>query len=188
VFATREQAKAIEDSVAERHRLLVMVLFATGVRSSEAVALKGTDVEQRGTGYVLKIRRTVGETSGVGFYLRNHGKSAKSRRDISIFEDLALALMASGNALCFPNTQGGYRSRSDFGRKVWAPASTAAGVPGLRVHDARHSHASWLANAGVPLIAVRDRLGHDSISVTSRYLHLMPGDADPCLAALGAAA
>jgi integrase len=186
VFATREQAKAIEDAAAEPYRLLIRTLFATGCRWSEAIAIKGTDVEQRGTGHVLQIRRTIGETSGVELYVRNYGKSAKATRAIPIFEELALELMAFGDKLCFTNAKGGYLRRSDFRSGVWMPAVKKAGIPRLRVHDTRHSHASWLANFNdppVPLAAVRDRLGHSSLAVTSRYVHVMPGD-DPCLAAL----
>ena len=144
-FATREQAKAIEDAVPARHRLLVRALFATGCRWGEMIAVKGTDIERRGTGYVLKIRRTIGETSGEGVYLRNYGKTAKAKRDISVPEALALDLMKSGDKLCFANTKGGYLRRSDFRRLAWKPAVEAAGIPGLRIHDTRHSHASWLA-------------------------------------------
>jgi integrase len=186
-FATREQAKAIEDAVTERHKLLVRALFATGCRWGEMIAVKGSDVEARGTGFVLKIRRSVGQTSGVGLYLRNYGKTGAAERDITIPAALAKELMEFSGELCFPNTKGGYRSRHDFRTHVWLPAVKAAGIPNLRIHDTRHSHTSWLANdPRVPLAAVRDRLGHSSLAVTSKYVHVMPGDDDPCLAALGA--
>ena len=73
--ATREQAKAIEDAIPRQYKLLVRALFATGCRWSEMIAIKGTDVEQRGSGYVLKIRRTVNETWKVGLYEKPYGKS-----------------------------------------------------------------------------------------------------------------
>jgi integrase len=185
--ATREQAKAIEAAIPERYKLLVRALFATGCRWSEMIAVKGTDVERRGSGYVLKIRRTVNETWKVGLYEKPYGKSAKSTRDITIPEALALDLMNAGGKLCFANMIGGYLRRADFRRRAWMPAVKKAGVQGLRVHDTRHSHASWLANdPRVPLAAVRDRLGHTSLTTTSRYVHVI-GD-DPCLAALGEAA
>ena len=95
--------------------------------------------------------------------------------------------MRFGDKLCFTNTIGGYLHRANFRTRVWKPAVTTAGIPGLRIHDTRHSRASWLANdPRVPLAAVRDRLGHTSLTTTSRYVHVI-GD-DPCLAALGVAA
>jgi integrase len=184
-IATREQAKAVEAAMPPRYKLLVRTAFATGCRWGELIAIRGTDVEERGTGYVLKVRRTVIEVRGERSE-RPHGKSQKAQRDITIPAPLAAELMAFGAALCFTNARGGYLRRSAFRAAFWIPATRKADVTGLRVHDMRHSHASWLANdPRVPIAAVRDRLGHSSIAVTSRYVHVMPGDADPCLAALG---
>lgn len=51
-------------------------------------------------------------------------------------------------------------------------AREAAGLPHARFHDLRHSCASILINAGVPLEVVRDVLGHGTIKTTERYAHL----------------
>ena len=64
-----------------------------------------------------------------------------------------------------------------FRRQVWYPARDAAGLTGLRVHDLRHAHASWLLAGGADLQVVKERLGHTSIVTTERYLHTLP-DAD----------
>lgn len=195
IIATRAQAKAIEEAISPRFALLVRTLFATGMRWSEAIAVKGTDVEQRGKVWVLKIRRTANETwvrgedggrGHVWIYTKDYGKSAKSIRDITIPAALAGELMAFGDSPCFTSSRGGHLRRADFRSRHWKPACKAVGIPALRVHDTRHSHASWLANdPRVPLAAVRDRLGHSSLSVTSKYIHVM-GDDDPCLTALAA--
>ena len=57
------------------------------------------------------------------------------------------------------------------------PALVRAKEAGLtkkpRVHDLRHTNASWLIQAGVPLTVVQRHLGHESIQTTSdRYGHL----------------
>ncbi len=42
------------------------------------------------------------------------------------------------------------------------------------MHDLRHSHASWLLAGGADLQTVRERLGHQSITTTEKYLHTLP--------------
>ncbi len=52
----------------------------------------------------------------------------------------------------------------------------AAGVPVIRLHDLRHTHASHLLMAGVNVKVVSERLGHASVSFTlDTYGHVMPG-------------
>lgn len=59
-------------------------------------------------------------------------------------------------------------------RRLFERARKAAGMPHVRMHDLRHTYASWLVQAGQPLAVVRDLLGHSSLAVTSRYAHLAP--------------
>jgi len=47
-----------------------------------------------------------------------------------------------------------------------------AGLPDLRIHDHRHSFASFLVNAGMSLYEVQELLGRADIRTTSRYAHL----------------
>ncbi len=54
-------------------------------------------------------------------------------------------------------------------RDGWADALTAAKVTGLWFHDLRGEYASRLVERGVPLLQVRDLLGHASIVTTERY-------------------
>lgn len=54
----------------------------------------------------------------------------------------------------------------------WDAARKRAGIPALRVHDLRHSFASFLVNAGRSLYEVQELLGHADIKTTSRYAHL----------------
>jgi len=55
---------------------------------------------------------------------------------------------------------------------AWDTARKAAGMPELRMHDLRHSHASFLVNAGRSIYEVQRILGHSAPSVTQRYAHL----------------
>src|SRR5690606_2146605 len=67
----------------------------------------------------------------------------------------------------------------------WQRAIKVAKLPGLRVHDLRHSAASFMVNSGVDLFAVGKVLGHASYQSTQRYAHLAN---DTLLAAVEAGA
>lgn len=54
----------------------------------------------------------------------------------------------------------------------WNTARTAAGLADVRIHDLRHSFASFLVNAGRSLYEVQKILGHTQIKTTQRYAHL----------------
>jgi integrase len=56
--------------------------------------------------------------------------------------------------------------------KVWTRLRTKAGLPHLRLHDLRHSYASFLVNSGRTLYEVQQILGHSDSKVTERYAHL----------------
>lgn len=58
-------------------------------------------------------------------------------------------------------------------REAWSLARKKTGID-CRWHDLRHTCASWLAQAGVPLHTIGEFLGHSSPAVTKRYAHLLP--------------
>ena len=59
--------------------------------------------------------------------------------------------------------------------KTWRKARDKAGLKELRLHDARHSLASWLVMGGESLYTVATILGHRSLEMAQRYSHLAPG-------------
>jgi integrase/recombinase XerD len=59
-------------------------------------------------------------------------------------------------------------------QKGFRGACERAAIDDFRIHDLRHTFASWLVAAGVSLYVVKDLLGHSSITVTERYAHLAP--------------
>ena len=72
-----------------------------------------------------------------------------------------------------------------FREQYWKPACAEAGIdPPVRLHDLRHSHASWLLGGGADLQVVKERLGHRSIATTEKYLHTLPDADETALAAL----
>lgn len=61
---------------------------------------------------------------------------------------------------------------SNWRKAVWLPAIKRAGLAGTKIHDLRHTYASWLLQAGVPLAEVGKLLGHADPSTTQVYAHL----------------
>lgn len=81
----------------------------------------------------------------------------------------------------------GHISNDWFRRQIWYPAVETVGLEtGVRVHDLRHAHASWLLAGGADLQVVKERLGHASIATTERYLHTLPEADETALDALAA--
>lgn len=79
----------------------------------------------------------------------------------------------------------GHLPAQSFRQDFWKPACIAAGiVPPVRIHDLRHSNASWLLAGGQDIEEVRERLGHTSIVTTQKYVHTLPDANDRAIAAL----
>jgi integrase len=72
----------------------------------------------------------------------------------------------------------------DYFRQVSDRHVAKSTRPRIRLHDLRHTHATILLKAGVPVKVVSERLGHSSPAFTmSVYQHVLPGmQADPALA------
>jgi integrase len=80
----------------------------------------------------------------------------------------------AGNPYLFPGEKEG-KPRADL-KKPWAAVCGAAGIEGVRLHDLRHSFASFGAGESLGLPIIGKLLGHTQTSTTARYSHL---DADP---------
>ena len=85
--------------------------------------------------------------------------------------------------LVFCNPDGSPFRIGQLHEKLWG-ACRRAGLREIRWHDLRHSFASQLAAAGVPLRQVQEWLGHSTINMTMRYAHLAPGSGASLILAL----
>lgn len=189
VFLTPEQVEMIAGAIRPEYALFVRLLAASGLRFGEAAALRWRDLDMRGERVVVHVTRAVrrtadGEAIGAP-------KTKSSVRTVSlplgVREALREARGAAGvDDLIFQSPGGRTLSNGFFHRRVWIPCMDAIGARlGVRprVHDLRHTHASRLIDAGVPLPVVQRRLGHESITTTvNTYGHLAV-DADARAAA-----
>lgn len=164
----------------ERWRPFVTFLAGTGLRFGEAIALEVADVDVLAATPIVRVTKSWRRIPG-GFEV-GPPKSRKSRRAVSISGDVVDALLPlvtrPGTELLFTGRDGARVSHSNFFKRTWAPAArTFEAETGRRprIHDLRHSHASWLIAGNLPLPVIQDRLGHESITTTiGVYGHLLP--------------
>ncbi|AMB86677.1 integrase [Pseudomonas agarici] len=140
---------------------LVMLSINTGVRRGEAFNLTWTDVDLKN-----KLITVEGDTSKSG-QTRHIPLNREALETLTKWKE-----QGGGKGFVFPGQSG---SRLDNVKKSWSGLLTLAKVERFRWHDLRHTFASKLVMAGVPLNTVRDLLGHADIKMTLRYAHLAPG-------------
>lgn len=191
---THEEWAILRDCLpAGPYRDLCTVLIGTGMRWGEATALAVGSVEPMTRPPRLHVAQAW-QDDGRGGYQLGTPKSVRSRRTLTITTAVLDALIPHLSAktddqLVFTTPGGAPVRSSNFRYRVWEPALRAAGERGMtkrpRIHDLRHSHASWLIAGGRTAVSVQRRLGHESVQTTERiYVHLLPQvDADD-LAAL----
>lgn len=198
IFLTHAEFAKLLGAVTEFWRPMVEFLVASGARWGEVAALRPENVDlDAGT-----VRIQQSWKYGKGGYRLGATKTGKSRRTINVPKSVLEKLDLS-HEFVFVNRDGGPVRSHGFLRRVWAPAVERAwpsvdenGQPTRsplrpRVHDLRHTNASWLIQAGVPLPVIQSHLGHESITTTvGTYGHLdrrsMQSAADIIGAALGA--
>jgi len=184
-IATVDQVAAIAERVPARYRALVLVAAFGGLRWGELAGLRRKRVDlERGTVTVAEQLLEVNGAFSVG-----PPKSAAGRRTVTLpavvvealAEHLARYTAKSSEAYVFLSSQGRHLRRSNFNRRVWQPATRAAGIEGLRVHDLRHTAGTLATAAGGSLREVMDRLGHSTTVAAVRYQHVM-ADRDAAIA------
>jgi integrase len=194
VFLSRDEFVLVRDSVTEHWRPLVEFLAASGARFGEVAALRPADVDRDAA--TVSISRAWRRTYARGGYELGPPKTRKSVRTINVPATVLDKLDYSGDWLFTTPGQGGRWDAGspvrlpNFRANVWAPALARATRDGLtkspRIHDLRHTCASWLIAAGVPLPVIQAHLGHESIEVTvGVYGHLDRSSGRAAAAAIG---
>lgn len=143
-------------------KYVVPFLIYTGARKREALDARWSDIDwQRKSWRIPKTKsgKVRHAPLSVGaLQVLTQIQSESELNDLSTMEFI------------FPNPRTGRPFVSIF--YSWDTARRLAGLPDLRIHDLRHSFASFLVNAGRSLYEVQELLGHANIKTTSRYAHL----------------
>lgn len=148
---------------------LLLFPFDTGARAGEQLGLQWGDLDFQNRKVVF--RRSVSEG------ILGPTKTGKSRH-----VPLTAALLEALRAIKHLRGQNVFCNRDGSPLTLWQlherieGACRRAGLRRIRWHDTRHSFASQLVSAGVPLRQVQEYLGHTTIAMTMRYSHLAPND------------
>lgn len=149
-----------------------MIFYYTGLRKGELQALTPADIDLV-EGFI-DVNKTLRVVDGKKHIMPP--KTPKSKRRVLIpgflrdvirdYESRFYDLQPDDMIFC-------------YGRSAFAPQldkhAAAAGIPRIRVHDLRHSHASLLVELGFSAILISERLGHENVSTTlDIYSHLFP--------------
>ena len=159
VHATEQIRRILQAAANEKHKSMLMLAYASGLRLQEIINLKPADINS--ARMVIEVRR---------------GKGKKDRQ-VVLSEKLLLQLreyfkkyrptnwLFEGR----PGQQYGYRSLQE----VFTQAKEKAGIkmPG-GIHTMRHSFATHLLENGTDLRLIQELLGHNSIKTTVRYTHV----------------
>lgn len=161
--------EAIDLSKPEGHRnkAIIETLYGCGLRVSELVNLKITDIHAK-EGYV--------EVTGKGEKQRLVPVSGKALKEIDYYMNRRNQLPAifDRNTL-FLNRRGRKLSRVMIFTMVKNLAALAGIKKPISPHTFRHSFATHMVEAGADLRAVQEMLGHESILTTEIYTHIDRG-------------
>jgi integrase len=172
-LSTEEAGRLIEAAEKSRNPLLAPVvglLLLTGMRVSELLSTRWEHVDiERKTLFVPTSK------TGRSRYV------PLAKAAVEIIERLQ---RKEGAVFLFPSPKCPKTHLTTI-KHGWQTARDLAMLPGLRIHDLRHSAASFMVNSGVDLFAVGKVLGHANVASSARYSHLAQ---DTLLAAVEAGA
>ena len=158
-----EVTRLIEAAPEGRDRVLLRLLYVSGVRAGELCGIKWRDALPRQEGGQITV----------------FGKGGRTRTILLKPRDWQLLVSIKGSAgavdpVFRSRNGGGHLDTSQVRRIVYAAAGKAGLEKKISPHWLRHAHASHALERSAPIHLVQATLGHASLSTTGRYLHARP--------------
>ncbi|UTI63921.1 site-specific integrase [Paraconexibacter antarcticus] len=183
---TRTQLRTFLQVVDKDHQLLFTTLATTGLRISEAIALRWRDLYLEADEPHLRVRRALVKGRV------EPPKTKHGRRKVPLPADLVaqitharqtLETAVQDDDLVFTTTQSRTAIDPDnMRRRVLNPATKKAGAAWAGYHAFRHTYASLMLARGANLLQLSRALGHHSPAFTlETYTHLLKGEHAPAL-------
>ena len=163
ILEESEVAALIEAAPQGRDRVLLRLLYTSGVRASELCGLKWRDALPRQEGGQITVFGKGGRTRTILL------KPGVWQQVLSI-----KGSAASEDSIFRSRRGGGHLDTSQVRRIVYAAARKAGMEKKVSPHWLRHAHASHALERAAPIHLVQATLGHASLSTTGRYLHARP--------------
>lgn len=189
ILRTDEIRRVIEEARAERLWPLWVLIATTGLRVSEALGLVWSDID----GDELRVEKQlawVATGKGPKEPKRVRLKTRKSRRPVPLIPQAVEALAEQRRrqdeereAAGVPEPIDGYVFLTVTGHPIqstnilqpWYAVLVQMKLPRVTTHDLRHSAATMMYEAGIPIEAIADILGHSTYRVTADlYRHRVP--------------
>jgi integrase len=172
-FWTVEEFKEfIECDDKPRSELAFKILFWTGIRSGELMALTFKDIDL--TNKIMNINKTCTRINRKDII--SEPKTPKSKRKVSISDFLCKDIEEYKNSFySIEESDRFFNFTKSFLNHEMKRISKKSGVKRIRLHDLRHSHASLLIELGFTPLLIAERLGHEKVETTlNTYSHLYP--------------
>ena len=159
------EAAETAEPIAIRDRLVLELLYATGVRVSELCGLDIDDVDRE---------RHVVRVIGKGDRERSvpYGQPAEAALQTYLAEARPALVSRSSGAALLLGVKGGRLDPRTARRIVHAHLASVPGAPDLGPHGLRHSAATHLLEGGADLRSVQELLGHSTLATTQLYTHV----------------
>ncbi len=176
ILTVDELGRLAEKIEPQRFTALVLISGWCGLRYGEVTELRRHDIGENCE--VISIGRAVVHRNGCKI---DTPKSGKARVVVvpphiraAITEHLSSFVGAEADSLLFPPVRGGCHLSDKVVRDALAPALTAVGREGVRIHDLRHFAGTQVARVG-NLVETMNHLGHFSVGASLRYQHVVSG-------------
>lgn len=191
VYLSPDDLDMLADETPIGYRLFVYTLGKTGLRYSEASALRRRDATVQDGRVTLQVRRAWKDTRSADGLVIGPPKTRKSRRNVACSKPLSERLIEHMDGLApddlIFNRGGEPITNSWFHKNIWQPLIKRLVKEGRLerapfIHEIRHAHTTHLLQKGVPIHVVQSRLGHEDPQTTLRVYSRMT-QADDILAA-----